>query len=36
MKLPDFHIEIPTYDNGTWTETVFDDLLDFRTYILSM
>lgn len=35
MKLPDYHIEIPTYDNGIWTETVFDDLLEFREFILS-
>ncbi len=36
MKLPDYHIEIPTYDNGLWTETVFDDILEFRTYVLSL
>ena len=35
MILPDFHIEIPTYDNGVWTETVYDDLQEFRNFVLS-
>lgn len=35
MILPAFHIEIPTYDNGVWTETVYDDLQEFRNFVLS-
>ena len=35
MILPKFYIEIPTYENGVWTETIFDDLQKFRDFVLS-
>jgi hypothetical protein len=33
MKLPDFHQEIPTWDNGTWTTTLYQDRVEFRDYL---
>ena len=31
----DFNIVVPTYDNGTWTETEFTDLIFFRDFVKS-
>lgn len=36
MIIPDFYLEVPTYDNGVWTETKFDDIIKFREYILTL
>ena len=30
-----FHVEIPTYDNGIWTTSIYNDLEEFRTFIKS-
>jgi len=35
MEILDFHRLIPTYDNGTWTETEFTDLQEFRDFVKS-
>lgn len=35
MIQPIFHMEIPTYENGIWTTTVYDDLIEFRNFVLS-
>jgi len=32
----DFIIDIPTWDNGTWTETSFGDSEDFRIFVLGL
>ena len=30
-----FKIEIPTWDNGVWTETVYNDIDTFREFVFS-
>lgn len=35
MILKEFYIEIPTYDNGVWTETVYTDIVEFRDFVKS-
>ena len=35
MEILAFYRIIPTYDNGTWTETEFTDLQDFRDFVKS-
>ena len=36
MELLKYHIEIPTWDNGSWTETVFDDRREFYEFVKSI
>jgi hypothetical protein len=36
MIQQEFHIVIPTYDNGTWIETEFSDLQKFRDFVKSV
>ena len=35
MEFVKFHRIIPTYDNGTWTETEFTDIIIFRDFVKS-
>ena len=35
MDYTKFHKIVPTYDNGTWTETEFNDLETFRDFVKS-
>lgn len=35
MEIPKFYIEIPTYENGIWTDTIFTDLIEFREFVKS-
>lgn len=36
MEIQQFHKEIPTWDNGTWTETVFEDRNEFIEFVHSV
>jgi hypothetical protein len=36
MLITKFNKVIPTYDNGTWTETIFDNIEDYRAFLLSV
>ena len=36
MLITNFNKVIPTYDNGTWTETTFDNIEDYRSFLLSV
>ncbi len=36
MIIQNFHLEIPTYDNGIWTTTVYDDAIAFREFVKSV
>jgi hypothetical protein len=36
MEFTNFHKIIPTYDNGTWTETEFSDIEKYRTFLKSV
>ena len=35
MEFVKFHRVIPTYDNGTWVETEFTDIITFRDFVKS-
>ena len=36
MLLEQFNKVIPTYDNGTWTETTFNNIEDYRAFLISV
>ena len=36
MLIAKFNKVIPTYNNGTWTETTFDNIEDYRSFLLSV
>lgn len=36
MKLVNFLMEIPTWDNGVWTTTTFNEIEDFRDFVQSL
>ena len=35
MELLDFHKIVPTWDNGTWGETEFTDMQQYRDFVKS-
>lgn len=35
MELPKFYLEIPTWNNGIWEETVYDNIIEFRDFVKS-